>query len=75
MCIERNGVIDNYIVRFEPEGGVQQSEQTIGTNRTHSANGLSPSTEYNFSVAAVNSAGTGPFTAALIVMTDGNREL
>ena len=69
-CIERNGVIDNYIVRFEPEGG-GQSEETVDTTRTHSASGLSPSTSYSFSVAAVNSVGTGPFTAPLIVETSG----
>ena len=74
VCIERNGVIDNYIVRFGPEGGVQ-SEQTVGTTRSHSVSGLNPSTRYSVSVAAVNSAGTGPFTATLTVMTNGNGEL
>ena len=70
-CIERNGVIDNYIVRFEPEGRVQ-SNQTVDTTRTHSVSGLSPSTRYSFSVAAVNSVGTGPFTAPpLSVETSG----
>ena len=66
-CIEQNGVIDNYIVRFGPEGGVQ-NEQTIGTTRTLSVSGLSPSTKYSFTVAAVNSAGTGPFTTPPIIM-------
>ena len=70
-CIERNGVIDNYIVRFGPEGGMQQSEQTVGSTRTHSVSGLSPSTRYSFSVAAMNSVDTGPFTVTLIVETSG----
>ena len=69
-CIERNGEIVNYTVRFGPEGGVQ-NEQTVGTTRTHSVSGLSPSTRYSFSVAAVNSVGAGPFTATLIVETHG----
>ena len=78
-CIERNGVIDNYIVRFGPEGGVQ-SERTvqsggIGVPGTHTASGLNPFTNYSFEVAAVNSAGTGPFTATLTVETIGGGEL
>ena len=71
-CIERNGEIINYIVRFGPEGGVQSNYQTVDTTRTDSFSGLSPSTRYSFSVAAVNSAGAGPFTATpLIVETSG----
>ena len=69
-CIERNGVIDNYIVWFGVEGGVQ-SNLTVDTTRTHSISGLSPSTRYSVSVAAMNSVGTGPFTATLIVETSG----
>ena len=73
-CIERNGVIDNYIVRFGPEGGVQ-SESTVQSGGidvagTYNASGLTPFTSYSFEVAAMNSADTGPFTAALFAMTD-----
>ena len=75
VCIERNGEIDNYTVWFGPEGGVQ-SESTvqsggIDVNGTHTASGLNVSSSYNFSVAAVNSAGIGPFTPPLIVETSG----
>ena len=75
-CIERNGVIGNYTVRFGPEGGVQ-SESTVQSGGidvagTYNASGLIPFTRYSFEVAAVNSAGTGPFTATLTVETDGN---
>ena len=74
-CIERNGVIDNYTVRFGPEGGVQ-SENTvqsggIGVAGTYTASGLTPFTRYSFEVAAVNSAGTGPFTTTLTLTTNG----
>ena len=60
VCIERNGVIGNYIVRFGPEGGVQ-NERTVqsGGNDeagTYNASGLTPFTSYSFEVAAVNSA-------------------
>ena len=66
-------MIDNYIVRFGPEDGVQ-SESTvqsggIGVAGTYNASGLTPFTSYSFEVAAVNSAGTGPFTAPLTVET------
>ena len=73
-CIERNGEIANYIVRFGPEGGVQ-SESTVQSGGidvagTYNASGLTPFTNYSFEVAAVNSAGTGPFTATLFVVTE-----
>ena len=72
-CIERNGVIENYIVRFGPESGMQ-NESTVQSGRigvvgTYNASGLTPFTRYSFEVAAVNSAGTGPFTATLTVDT------
>ena len=78
VCIERNGVIDNYIVRFGPEGGVQ-SESTVQSGGidvagTYTASGLTPFTSYSFEVAAMNSADTGPFTAALFVVTDDDGE-
>ena len=73
VCIERNGVIDNYIVRFGPEGGVR-SESIVQSGGfdvagTYNASGLTPFTNYSFEVAAMNSAGTGPFTAPLTVET------
>ena len=77
-CIERNGVIDNYIVRFGPEGGVQ-SDSTVQSGGidvagTYNASGLTPFTNYSFEVAAVNSVDTGPFTATLIIQTDEDGE-
>ena len=73
--MERNGVINNYTVRFGPEGGLQ-SESTvqsggIGVAGIYTAStGLTPFTRYSFKVAAVNSAGTGPFTATLTLETE-----
>ena len=73
-CIERNGDINNYIVRFGPEGGVQ-SDSTVQSGGIdvagiYTASGLTPFTNYSFEVAAMNSADTGPFTATLFVVTD-----
>ena len=72
-CIERNGIIDNYTVRFGPEGGVQNESTVqsggIGVPGTYNASGLTPFTNYSFEVAAVNSAGTGPFNPQIIVET------
>ena len=78
VCIERNGVINNYIVRFGPEGGVQ-SESTVQSGGldvagTYNASGLTPFTNYSFEVAGMNSADTGPFTATLFVVTDEDGE-
>ena len=75
-CIERNGVIHNYTLQFGPECGLQ-SESTVQSRGIavagiYNASGLTPFTRYSFEVAAVNSAGTGPFTATLIVETSGN---
>ena len=59
-------MIDSYIVRFGPEGGVQNENTVqsggVGVPRTFTASGLAPFTRYSFDVAGVNSAGTGPFT-------------
>ena len=56
-----------------------QSESTVqsgGNNEagTYNASGLTPFTSYSFEVAAMNSVDTGPFTAALLVVTDEDGE-
>ena len=76
-CIERNGEIANYIVRFGPEGGVQ-SESTIQPGgidvaETYNASGLIPRNKYTFNVAAANSNGNGPFSNITVetVLSEG----
>ena len=74
-CIERNGVITNYTVVFQEQGGAVIPGEVNVTDRTFAASGLTPHTNYIFRVAGVNSNGTGPYSNGTIVMTkeDGNQ--
>ena len=68
-CIERNGVITNYTVVFqEPGGDVTPGEVNV-MDRTFTASGLTPHTNYIFRVAGVNSNGTGPYNSNGITVT------
>ena len=73
-CIERNGVITNYTVVFQEQGGAVIPSEVNVMDRTFTASGLTPHTNYIFRVAGVNSNGTGPYSKAIMVMTeeDGN---
>ena len=62
-CLERNGEITGYTVVFQQQG------RNV-TERNFTASGLTPHTNYTFRVAGVNSNGTGPFSANLIILTD-----
>ena len=66
-CIERNGIITNYTVVFQEQGGANVSGNTV--NRTFSAEELTPGRNYTFQVAGVNDAGTGIFSS-ITVTTD-----
>ena len=66
-CIERNGIIINYTVVFQEQGGANVPGNTV--NITFSAGGLTPYTNYTFQVAGVNCVGTGPFTNVITVST------
>ena len=59
-CIEGNGPISNHTVEFREVGGAVTPGVVV--NRTFTANGLTPYTNYTFSVAGMNDAGTGPFS-------------
>ena len=67
-CIERNGLITNYTVEFQEVGGALIPGVVV--NRTFTASGLTPYTNYTFRVAGVNDAGTGSFTDVTSVMTE-----
>ena len=67
-CVERNGPITNYTVEFQVVGGAVIPGVVV--NRTFTASGLTPYTNYTFRVAGVNDNGTGPFTNATSVMTE-----
>ena len=73
-CIERNGVITNYTVVFEEQGGAVIPGEVNVIDLTFTASGLPPNTNYTFRVAGVNSNGTGPYSNDTIITTeeDGN---
>ena len=66
-CIERNGDITGYIVRY---GSETQSVSGGSVTETTISN-LTPSTTYNIQVAAVNDADTGDYSNTISIMTSG----
>ena len=67
-CIDRNSEISGYTVRNGPVDGTAVNVSVSGTNYT--AVGLTPSTNYSFEVAAVNSdGGVGPFSFPIFART------
>ena len=70
-------MITNYTVVFQELGGAVIPGEVNVINRTFTASGLTPHTNYTFKVAGVNSNGTGPYTKCLIILTDedGNNVL
>ncbi len=63
-CIERNGVITDYAVVLQEQGGARIPGEVV--DQTFSAEHLRPFTTYLFRVAGVNSIGTGPFITITI---------
>ena len=67
-CIHHNGDIIDYLLQYEAqESGDIQTLTAIGGRATIS--NLMSSTTYSIRVAAVNSAGTGEFSPAIITVT------
>ena len=68
-CINRNGNITGYTVRYSTGGGSTVNVSVSGTGqseRTYIATLLAPSTSYSIQVAAVTSTGvTGPFSTTV----------
>ena len=69
-CIERNGVITDYTVVFQEQGGAVITGEVNVMDRTFTTSGLTPHTNYIFRVAGVNSNGTGPYSNDIIALTD-----
>ena len=67
-CIDRNGLITGYRIRAMTSREDDRIE-TVDDVREDTISELSPSTEYTVSVAAVNSQGTGPYSAGMMVET------
>ena len=70
QCIECNGVITNYTMVFQEQGGAVIPDEVNAMDRTFTASGLTPHTNYTFRVAGVNSNGTGPYTNISGILTD-----
>ena len=64
-CIERNREITDYTVVFQEQCGAMIPGEVNVMDRTFTASGLTPHTNYTFRVAAVNINGTGPFLLGL----------
>ena len=63
-CLHRNGEITGYtVVTIHSEKVVKTVDVDVDDGREATLSGLTSRTQYNISVAAVNSAGTGPATS------------
>ena len=67
-CIERNGPITSYTVEFQEVGGALIPGVVV--NRTFTASGLTPYTNYTFRVAGVNNNDTGSFSNVTSILTE-----
>ncbi len=56
---ERNGVITSYIIQYGEGTNRNITINTQSNATTHLITGLKPFTQYTFTVAGVNSVGTG----------------
>ena len=72
-CIHRNGDITGYSVQYVVQGsGSTQTMNVTGGDTTEVIiTDLDPTTFYSIEVAAVNSAGTGVFSAVIYTITKG----
>ena len=70
-CLHRNGDITSYTVQAVRNGMVERTASVpAGAARETTISGLSPSAHYTVQVAAVNGAGTGPYSAGIPIMTN-----
>ena len=71
-CIDRNGDITGYSVRYGVQGGGStQTKNVSGSTTETTISGLQSSTNYAIEVVAVNGAGTGPFSSPITMETPG----
>ena len=77
-CIDRNGVITGYSVRYGVQG-TAEGDRTVkmatgdSSGGMYTISGLSAATVYTVEVAAVNSAGTGVYSSPIDQLTSGKR--
>ena len=67
-CIHHNGDLLSYLVQYEAQESGDTQTHTAIRGRAHVLN-LMSSTTYSIKVAAVNSAGTGEFSPAIMTET------
>ena len=65
-CIHRNGDIRGYSVQYGSETVSVSGDSSGGM---YVISGLRPTTTYSMKVAAINSAGTGPYSSPLTQLT------
>ena len=70
-CLDRNGEITGYRAQAVGNGMVEGIASVGGDARQATISGLSPSTQYTVQVAAMNAAGTGPYSSGISVRTSG----
>ena len=70
-CIQRNGEIVGYSVRYSGGGSTDTRSVTGGDTRQTTISGLTPSTDYTIEVAAVNSVDTGQYSTGVVERTAG----
>ena len=63
-------MITNYTVAFQEQGGAVIPGDVNTMDRTFTASGLTPHTNYIFRVAGVNNNGTGPYSNDITVLTN-----
>ena len=66
-CIQQNGPITGYVVRYYTTCGADSNVQQYKSGMTTEdiIDDLTPNTEYAFQVAAANVNGTGPFSKSI----------
>ena len=69
-CLDRNGEITGYRAHAMTNGVVEGNTSVGGDARQATISGLAPSTLYSVQVAALNGAGTGPYSG-VYVRTNG----
>ena len=70
-CLHRNGAITGYVVRAVRDGREEGTARAGSDERQATVFGLTPSSQYIVQVAAVNSAGTGPYSPLTFYETEG----
>ena len=73
VCIQRNGNIIGYLVRYRVEGTWSYQIMSVsgGDTTETTITGLDAGTTYSIEVAAVNNAGTGKYNLPISVTTQG----